>query len=224
MSISWKQSLKQPVQQFGDWVTDRGTRLFAWAFRSAVEDASEFTFSNGDSTEVYWYSSRSEILGQATIFKTILLNRTYFKRLTPTAKELIVRHELGHANRRPSLRGILLGMAMACAIGIYMVGWGSILAASGQSMTSIIGLVSYGAVLIGLFIVTNRVEETTADLEALRVLGEDAFIDGYQEISDVTDEVNHGDSSPFSKAWMRLCYTHPENVVRLNRLLERVGV
>lgn len=224
MSIPGKQRLQKLAERAEDWIVDRGTRAFAWVSRSAVEDTGTVTLSDGEDVDVYWFSSKTAKLGQATVFNTILLNRTYFERLTPIARELILRHELGHANRRPSLSGVLYGMVSICAIGVLMLGGAGILAVSGEPVMSVTQSAGYGAACIGLFLITNRIEETTADLEALRVLGEDAFIDGYQQIDDVADKVDGAEPSLFSRILRRLCYTHPETVVRLNRLLERAGV
>lgn len=224
MRLPGKQRLEKRVQQFKDWVVDRGTRAFARVFRSAVEDTGEFILPDEESVDVYWFSSESVMLGQVTVFNTILLNRWYFDRLTPEAQNVIVRHELGHANRRPELRVAFFGMVWIAAVGIYALAGAGLLLAFDQPLSTVTSIGGYGAGCVSSFLLVNRIEETTADLQALRALGEDAFIEGHQDISDLVDDMDDVDPSFVTRTWQRLCYPRPETVVRLNRLLERVGI
>jgi hypothetical protein len=214
---------KELYERFEEWVIDRGTRLFARLYWSGVEDTSEFTLSDGEVVDVYLSSKASPILGQTSFFNTIILNRRYFGRLTPQTQELIVRHELSHARRQPAFRGVFWGMLVTAGIGILALFRAGIWLVFGQPIGAVAGLGGYGTACLGSFLMVNRIEETTADYQALQALGEDAFIDGYREIEEPVDELDDSEPTLMARAWKRVCYSRPTTVARLNGMIKRFG-
>lgn len=207
--------LTELVQRGEDRLQTAATYGFAKLSRLDIEDTGEFELSNGESVPVHWFSKESSLAGKMTPVGTVLLNRSYFDKLSPDAKELVVQHELGHARRSAVMRGVFWGMVVTGALGIYYLLGAIGFLALGASPTAVGGLAVVGGFGTAAFLLTNRLEETAADLYALRVLGEDAFIDRYEEMSDV---INHN-PSVFMRALRFISYTDPETVVRLNRKL-----
>lgn len=213
--IPSKGRLTELVQQAEDQLQTAATYAFAKLSRLNIEDAGEFELSNGESVPVYWFSKDSPLAGKMTPAGTVLLNRSYFDKLSPDAQELVVQHELGHLRRSAVMRGVFWSTVVMGAYGIYYLLGAIGLLALGVSLNAVGGLAAVGGFSTAAFLLTNRLEETAADLYALRMLGEGAFIDGYEEMADATDH----DQSVYMRAWNFVCYTPPETVVRLNRKL-----
>jgi len=213
--IPGKNRLMEAIQQAEDRLQTAATYAFTKLYRFDIEETNEFELSNGESIPVYWFSRDSSLAGKMTPVGTVLLNRSYFAKLSPDTQELVVRHELGHVRRSAVMRGIFWGMVIIGAFGIYSLLSAAGFAVLGASLSVVSGLATVGGISTAGFLLTNRLEETAADLYALRVLGEDAFIDGYEEIADATDY----DQSIVMQAWKAISYTDPELVVRLNERL-----
>jgi len=207
--------LTELVQRGEDRLQTAATYAFAKLSRLNIEDTGEFELSNGDSVPVYWFSKDSPLAGKMTPVGTVLLNRSYFDKLSADAQELVVQHELGHVRRSALMRGVFWGMVVMGAFGIYYLLGAIGFLALGASPSAVGGLATVGSLSTGAFLLTNRLEETAADLYALRMLDEDAFIDGYEEMADAIDH----EPSVFMRALRFISYTDPETVVRLNRKL-----
>lgn len=210
--------IRRGSEQVESWINDKATRAFAWLARKPVEDTGEFELSNGDTVDVYWFSKDSPVFGQATPVETILLNKPRFENLSHSGQELVICHEMGHTVRRPTLRGVFWGMVVIGAIGIYALAGAGLLLSLGTEPGAVAGLVSAGSLGTFGFLLTNRVEETAADLHAVRAIGEQDFRKAHREIEQVDDY----EPSLFIKIWTAISYTRPENVIRLNRLLKRL--
>jgi len=198
-----------------EWVVDKSTRLFARLTRSRIEGTATYTPSDRDPIEIYRFTEDSAFLGQTTPVDTILLNTKYLDKLSEQAVELIIQHELGHSDRNAIVRGIFWGLVFNGAAGIASLLMTGLTVTLGNTPAALVQTVLVSSSGTLLFLVANRLEETWADLHALRVLGEDDFLEGYEEISEVADG---GNSLP-ARIWTAVAYTDPVNVVRVNNSL-----
>ncbi|WP_313694299.1 hypothetical protein [Halorarum halobium] len=205
------QATERAVERF----RDRFTRLFAWFYHSPVESVGSFN-GYSDEEDVYWCSSDSAAFGQATPVGTIILNKQRMEDLSEEASELVYRHEQGHLNRLPVFRGLFWGMVINGAVGIYYflqsLGY-SLLIPFGVPVEPVAMLAGVSLMLVLLMAVAARLEEVAADLHALQSLGEEAFLDAYDEISD------EGSDSLHVRIVNRIQYSDPEDVVKVHRFL-----
>jgi len=184
-------------------------------YHGPVESVGNF---NGftDEEDVYWFESDSAAFGQATPVGTIILNKNRVEDLSHEAAELVYRHEQGHLNRLPVLRGLFWGMVLNGAFGIYFLlkslGY-SLLIPFGFPVEPVAVVGGVSVLMILALVVTVRLEELAADLHALQELGEKEFLDAYDEISD------KGSDSLHNRILVTLLYPQLNNVVRVNRLL-----
>ncbi len=213
--IDW---LLERISATEEWMVDKATRVFARLARTRVHGIIEYDPIDRAPIKAYQYSEDSGFLGQATPVDTLLLNTTYFDRLSNRSQELVVQHELGHTDRSSVVRGIFWAVVLLGAGGIVLLLWAATLLLIGIAPGRLVDMAATGLAGTLLFFAVNRLEETWADLHALRVLGENEFLAGYDEIAEVTDH----NPSKFSRIWKALCYTSPENVVKLNTALNRI--
>ena len=204
--------------QLTEWLQDKATRAFTRFYHESVEEIEERVLENEDTVKVYWFSSDSALFGQATPFGTIILNRTRVDDLSTSTQELVLQHELSHIQRGSVARGIFYGMVFWGVLGILSALTFTGLLVAGAPLAALTDLGAFSALSIAIFVVTNRLEETTADLHALQAAGEDDFIAGYREVSAVSDD------SIGTVILRALFYTRPERTVRLHRLLRHIGV
>ena len=126
------------------------------------------------------------------------------------------RHEQGHLNRLPVLRGLFWGMVLNGAVGIYYLlkslGY-SLLIPFGVPVQPVAIVAGVSLLMILALVVTIRLEELAADLHALRELGQEEFLNAYDEISD------KGSDSLHNRVLVALLYPRLSNVIRANRFL-----
>jgi Zn-dependent protease with chaperone function len=116
-------------------------------------------------------------------FGTIILNESRVENLSQTARELVISHEVSHRDRNAVWKGAFLGSIVWFAVGVLVLALSVILLLSGASLTGPIGA---ALLLMASFVVIVRAEETIADLQALRAMGEGQFVSGYKEIGEVS--------------------------------------
>lgn len=207
----------RPDQRLAVWLQDRGTRLFSRIYHAPVERTTEVV-AYGDSIKAYVFSDNSPMFGQNTPFNTVLLNNQLLSQLSETAKQVVIHHEASHQRRGPFFRGVWGGMVIIGVIGIVGLLMSALYWALGVPLNAVMVIGGVSLLFLGLGIVTNRVEETLADLQTLHQLGEDAFLRGYQEIDSVAEE------TLLTRVLGALFYTHPRNTVRLYRALRGIGI
>lgn len=197
---------------------DRFTRAFARFYHGPIQAVESFNGYTSDD-DVYWFDSDSAVFGQATPVGTIILNKQRMENLSDDAAELIYRHEQGHLNRLPVFKGLFYGMVLNGVLGIYYLlkslGY-SLLIPFGIPAEPVGLLAGVSLLLVLVFVVTVRLEELAADLHALRELGEEEFINAYDEISKA------GRDTLFNQIINALFYPRLNNVVRVQRLLSWV--
>jgi len=196
---------------------ETGTRLYTRVYFSPVETVQEYETWTGDSVPVFWFSDDAPMFGQATFFRTIILNASAMSALSDRAREYVVQHELGHLQRRPIRKGVFWGLLAACFI-LFLLALDVLLALlrSGFSFPLALG---FGAVVVSSllsFVLASRLEETAAELFALRQLGEAEFLASKREIRHSSGE------SVGARLFVALAYPTPERVVKLDRLVRRV--
>lgn len=195
---------------------EKGTRLYARVYFGPVEAVQEYETRTGDSVPVFWFSDDSSTFGQATVFRTVILNRPKMSALSDRAREYVVQHELGHLERRPVRTGIFWGLIGLCFLLSWMA-FGALVALlrSGFSPALAVG---FGLVLsssVLSFVLASRIEETAAELFALRRLGEAEFLASKREIRPPRE------GSAFASLFVVLVYPRPETVVKIDRLVRR---
>lgn len=205
------QSVERASDRFRDWFT----RAFARLYHGPVESVDSFN-GYSDEEDVYWFKNDSAAFGQATPVGTIILNKQRMENLSDEAAELVYRHEQGHLDRLPVFKGLFWGLVLNGAIGIYYflqsLGY-SLLIPFGVPVEPVAMLAGVSLMFILLMTVAVRLEELAADLHALQSLGEEEFLDAYDEISD------EGSDSFHVRIMNRIQYSDPENVVKVHRFL-----
>jgi len=73
-----------------------------------------------------------------------------------------------------------------------------------------------GVLLISVFIAAVRVDETIAEYDAFRYLGEGKFIEAHQELSDV------GETGFLTRIWVRLVYPTTDEIITIHRGIQRI--
>lgn len=198
------------------YVLEKITALWVYLIhRSRVEKDVLETWSG--TQDVYWFSSDARVLGQATLFGTIILNR---KRLDECDREdlmQVAEHEVGHKIRNPIAKGIFYGLAL-----IWLpIGTVFLMIAFGYAMIVPLGgpfepvriLVVSAIPLIGIGLAAWRTEEIIADFHVLKFRTYDEYLGTYQNLR------SEDNSSIFTATLFRLVYTKPENIVRLHQFL-----
>jgi Zn-dependent protease with chaperone function len=197
---------------------EKGTRLYARVYFGPVEAVQEYETRTGDSVPVFWFSDDSSMFGQATVFRTVILNRSKMSALSDRAREYVVQHELGHLKRRPIGKGVFWGLLVACFV-LFLQALEVLLTLLRSGFSTPLAL-GFGAVVLSSllsFVLASRLEETAAELFALRQLGEAEFLASKREIRHPVGE------SVFERLFVALVYPNPERVVKLDRLVRRVA-
>ncbi|HKL28411.1 MAG TPA: hypothetical protein VJ898_03995 [Natrialbaceae archaeon] len=196
---------------------EKGTRLYARIYFGPVEAVQEYETRTGDSIPVFWFSDDSSMFGQATVFRTVILNRPKMSALSDRAREYVVQHELGHLQRRPVRTGVFWGLIGLC-FALSWLAFGILLALLRSGFSSTLAL-GFGLVLsasIVSFVLASRIEETAAELFALRRLGESEFLASKREIRTPRE------GSAFASLFVVLMYPSPETVVKIDRTVRRI--
>jgi Zn-dependent protease with chaperone function len=165
--------------------------------------------------EVYRYRSDNPLFGQS-LFGVLMINEQMLDGMSEDASELVFTHELSHHNRNSIWKGLVFGSILWFAIGLVIVGICLFYLAMGTPFETLIVEGGAGIILISTFLVVMRIEETIADYEALKALGEDTFLSAYDEI--------FSRSSPTisSKIQRMVLYSTPEQTLLLHEILESV--
>jgi STE24 endopeptidase len=154
--------------------------------------------------------------------RRIVVYDTLLERATPDEVELVVAHELGHAQQNDVLVGTLLAAlgAAAAVCALYLVlSWSPLLARSGATgagdprvVPLLLALVAVGSLLVGpLSNAVSRRVELRADVHALELTGDPAtFIDAQKRLA----RTNLSDLDPNRLAFL-LFATHPSTTQRL---------
>lgn len=195
-----------------DWFTKLWIRFYRGSFLSV-----ERFDKDEPSSEVYWFDGDGTTLGQATLVGTIILNKPVLEELSDQAAELVYRHERGHFGRHPVFRGLFVLAFILGVLGPYyflksLAFW--VLVPFGFPVTPVALLTGAAVVMMVTFLVAFWFEELAADLHALRTLGEDAFLTGYDEIR------SGGGSNLWGRIQVTLLYPSAKTVVKVNRFLE----
>jgi len=107
-------------------------------------------------------------------------------------------------------------MVLNGAVGIYYLlkslGY-SLLIPFGVPVQPVAIVAGVSLLMILALVVTIRLEELAADLHALRELGQEEFLNAYDEISD------KGSDSLHNRVLVALLYPRLSNVIRANRFL-----
>lgn len=69
--------------------------------------------------------------------------------------------------------------------------------------------------MMGAFVVLSRIEETIADYHAIWELGEERFMEAYEEIASVSDD------SLLNQVLLRVQYTRSTHTLGIYRLFQR---
>ncbi|WP_247005060.1 hypothetical protein [Halosolutus gelatinilyticus] len=193
------------------------TKLFIWVSqRTSIEEINEVSLLN-ERTTIYSFRSDSAIFAQVTPIGTIIWNKSRMEGLSTRSKQLILRHECSHRDRNPIYKGILYGMAVSFAAGLLLLLISFALLALGASPSELLTPVLIAVGMIGSFIILVRIEETLADYHAIRDLGEETFIDAYNEISSESDNSLH------AQGLRKVLYTDPSDTVRIYRFFQRIS-
>ena len=197
------------------WIQAFLTRWFIRLFkRSKPEEAEELSLLD-EPTTVYPFRSDGALFGQATPFGTIIWNKTRTEKLSRKAKRLVLRHECSHRDRNPIYKGVFFGMAASFAAGCLLLLFVIEALLLGASPFDLVTHTAVAFGMMGAFLVLFRIEETIADYHAICELGEEGFIDAYEEIALVSDD------SLRNRIIGKVLYTHPEDTVRIYRLRQR---
>lgn len=194
------------------------TKRFTSFYHSPI--TGEGTVSTNSGTHhVYWFSGGSSAIGQATPFGTIVLNKARLDTLSETARKVVVEHEVGHTIRRPEFRGAYWGMFLWMLMGVVFLYEQAIALLQNPGsfeIQSLIGSTAVVVILVGGFVVANKLEEIAADLHALKHVSEEDYLATWHEI------VEQRDPSFMWRIVSPLMYTQPETIVRLHRLRQRL--
>jgi hypothetical protein len=159
-------------------------------YRGEYLDNETYTYSN-IKEDVYWFSSRSSLVGQATPFNTITLNDYHLSNLPDFVTDYVFLHEVGHTRLPFPLRLIFyilalplgfLAVSVVVSIPILPVSvyldTGSIQAMLNALLASFIFLV------IGVlpFVVIVRLDEIHAELFAINRGGEALYRSSHDAI------------------------------------------
>lgn len=195
------------------------TRVQARLLYSAIED-DEIIEMAGDQVHIYWFSSESPVLGQATVFGTIMLNRQRVSGLTEYAKNYVLLHELGHKNRSPFFKGILYGTVILAALSglllIRSVQYGRMVL-KGNSVWPLALLLAVATAFILTFLIANNIEELLADLSAIRNVCREKYLQAKEEIAEQRESTLRG------RLVVWLLYPKPNTVVKVHELVGEKG-
>lgn len=208
----------QTLRRFESWLQDRLTRGFVWLNYSSVDRTDEFSLSDTHSEEVYLFSCEKQVIGQNTPFQSIIINERYYSQLSQSSQECVLRHELSHRDRSWLARSLFWAMITTGAVGVFGIVISLALLLVGTPLLELVEPTGMSLLFIAVGVITNRLEETTADLQALHVVGEEDFLNTYNEVASVTERTLTG------KVFGTLFYTQPERTVCLYRFLRRFGI
>lgn len=189
----------------------KGTRLYTRLYFEPVTAVQEYETRENDLIPVFWFSDDSPMFGQVTLFRTIILNEAQMAAVSDRAREYVVQHELGHLERGPIRKAVFWGLVGLCFALSWMAFVGAFtLVQSGFSAMDVLvlGLVILSSLLT--FVLASRIDETAAELFALRRLGKGPFLKSKREIRTPSEE------SVFMRAFLRLMYPRPGTVVYIN--------
>lgn len=194
------------------WLLDKATLLFLLVFyRTTTVERKQLKLLD-EPVCVYEFESESDAFAQVTHFNTIIWNRQKVNSLSKSAKRLVLRHEMSHRDRNPVFKGIFYGTTLWLVLGaILTVGGITSIAMGGYSSGTT--LVGTGMLLMIVFGVCYRADETLADYHTLKELGESEFIFAYAELS------GQSDNSFITKLIRTLFYTNPKNTIALRRAI-----
>lgn len=199
------------------WIQAHLTRGFIRVCRRSTPEGTKQVSFLDEEIEVYTYSSDSDIFAQTMLWGTIIWNNTKMEALSPLAKELVLIHEASHRDRNSVFKGVFLGFAILCAIGITSllgVGWLILQGAQPLQLASTVGV---AAMMILVFLLMFRLDEAIADFHVVRELGEEQFLKAYNEVFDTGRTTLTG--------WVmgKLIYTKPEHTIRFYRASKRLS-
>lgn len=188
-------------------------RCFAWFFHSPITDSGEFELSDGTSVEVSYFSSPNSLAyAQKVPFtSTIILNEARFSELSQGSKEFVLLHEHSHLNRHPVGRGAFWGGILLLVIFLAKVLKAILLIGAGLATGSILLLTVLAAILSILITLIVRLEETIAEIQTLRGVGETTYLNSHREIRESSTP------STVDKVRTFALYPKPETVVKLER-------
>lgn len=202
---------------FGWSLREKGTRLYARVYFGPVEAVQEYETGTDDSVPVFWFSDDAPVFGQTTVFRTIILNETQLSGLSDRGRDYVVQHERGHLRRPPVRTAVFWGLIVVC----FALSWAAftvLLTLLRSGISSTLALVLGLTILASLlsFVLASRIEETAAELFALRRLGEAAFLESKREIRPRSDQ------SVFTRLFVLLMYPRPGTVVKIDESIRRV--
>lgn len=198
------------------WIQALLTRGFIRVFRRSTPEGMKRVSFLDEEIVVYTYSSDSDIFAQTMLWGTIIWNNKKMEALSPLAKELVLIHESSHRDRNSVFKGVFLGFAILCAVGITSllgVGWFILLGVPPVQLAPAVGM---AAMMILGFLLMFRLDEAIADLHVVRELGEERFLKAYDEVFDT------GRSTLTGWVMGKLIYTKPEHTIRFYRASKRL--
>ncbi|MFT4964320.1 MAG: Zn-dependent protease with chaperone function [Halobacteriales archaeon] len=196
---------------------EKGTRLYARVYFGPVEAVQEYETGDDESIPVFLFSDDAPVFGQATVFRTIILNETQVSRLSDRGREYVVQHELGHLQRPPFRTAVFWGLIVSCFV-LSLAALTVLLTLLRSGVSSTLVLVSGLTILSSIlsFVLASRIEETAAELFALRNLGEAAFLESKREIRPASEQ------SVFTRLFVLLMYPRAETVVKIDEYVRRI--
>lgn len=192
------------------WILAVLTRAFIRIRYTKPEETRELSLLE-EPTTVYTFQSDSSFFAQTTLFGTIVWNKTRMDTLSTEAKRLVLRHECSHRDRNPIYKGLFYSTAVSFATGLMLLAFGGYLLVAGAPVYELVRPTLIAVLMIAVFVVLFRVEETMADYHAICELGEEGFLTAYDEIA------TEGPVSRRGQFFRRIFYTHPQDTARLYR-------
>lgn len=195
----------------------KGTQLYTRLYFEPVTAVQAYETRENDVIPVFWFSDDTPMFGQVTFFRTIILNEAQMAAVSDLAREYVVQHELGHLERGPIRKAVFWGLIGFCFALSWMAFVGALaLVQSGSSpmQVLVLGLVILSSLLT--FVLASRIDETAAELFALRRLGKGPFLESKREIRTPRD------GSVVMRVFAWLMYPRPDTVVHIDESVRRV--
>lgn len=184
-----------------------------------IVGSEDFHFSNGEIMDLAYFSdSDSLTIGQKIPFTgSIVVNKPIFSNLSKETQEYILYHELSHLNRTSIARGIFWGLILFATIilGYNLTDWLKL--AIGLPFNPV-ALFTETFLMVLVIIITYRVEETTAEIQALRKVGETVYFNAQQELN------NSRRPSFVGRLQRFIGYPNPKSVVKIESFLKKLGI
>lgn len=205
----------------GTWVEsgeDKFTRFWAWFYYNPIEDVDEISTWCGE-TPVYQFSSDSNMLAQATFVNTIIINEQKLSSISDFARKVIVEHEIGHLKRRPSPKGLLIGLIIWIAAGLLLMGLAGLMALLvpyGFPIETVLEVSLVSIAMLSIGVVGFRLEEIAADFHVLEHISYDEYLSVHEEIGETVEP------SLMDSIVTKLLYTNPETIIRLHRFKQGI--